>query len=388
MNRIEANASVVNRTIKAAGGDVTVTRTVSLDYNDLINKPDIPDSTSDLINDSGFISSETDPVFAASPAHGITSADIANWNGKSDFSGAYADLTGKPTIPTVPTNVSAFNNDAGYLTSVPSEYVTETEMQTALASKADTADIPTAVSDLTNDSGFITSAGAPVQSVNGQTGAVTVTVPTKTSDLTNDSGFISSVPVSSVDGKTGAVTVIPTGGTTGQVLAKASNTDRDVEWVNQSGGGGDTWRVIADLTLTEEVLSINITEDSNGNPLSLKEFRVFASVPKCTQASNGQWGVNSYWLDSSGGFNTGSGRHGSLAMKLNPDNTATSIIEQFGIGGYNNTNFSAINGGFYDGRLIEARSFPNGFTAIRLRQSNTSYNLPVGTHIYMYGVDL
>lgn len=33
------------------------------------------------------------------------------------FSGDYNDLTNKPTIPTVPTNVSAFTNDAGYLTS-------------------------------------------------------------------------------------------------------------------------------------------------------------------------------------------------------------------------------------------------------------------------------
>lgn len=31
--------------------------------------------------------------------------------------GDYDDLTNKPTIPTVPTNVSDFNNDAGYLTS-------------------------------------------------------------------------------------------------------------------------------------------------------------------------------------------------------------------------------------------------------------------------------
>lgn len=118
-----------------------------------------------------------------------------------------------------------------------------------------TTAIPSKTSDLTNDSGFLTSAGAvtsfngqhgavtytaPVTSVNGQTGAVTVSVPTKTSDLQNDSGYITSAPVSSVDGKTGAVTVIPTGGTTGQVLAKASNTDRDVEWVNQSGGGGSS----------------------------------------------------------------------------------------------------------------------------------------------------
>ena len=32
------------------------------------------------------------------------------------FSGNYNDLTNKPTIPTVPTNVGAFTNDAGYIT--------------------------------------------------------------------------------------------------------------------------------------------------------------------------------------------------------------------------------------------------------------------------------
>ena len=88
-------------------------------------------NTSDLTNDSGFITgyTETDPVFVASPAHGISSNDISNWNGKSNFSGSYNDLTNKPTIPTK-------------------------------------------TSDLTNDSGFLTS--APVSSVNGNTGAVTV----------------------------------------------------------------------------------------------------------------------------------------------------------------------------------------------------------------------
>jgi 8-oxo-dGTP diphosphatase len=35
------------------------------------------------------------------------------------------------------------------------------------------------------------SAAAPVQSVNGQTGAVSLSIPSKTSDLNNDSGFIS-----------------------------------------------------------------------------------------------------------------------------------------------------------------------------------------------------
>lgn len=92
----------------------------------------VPTKVSDLTNDSGFITSytETDPVFSASAAASITSADITAWNGKSTFSGSYNDLTdkptlfsgdyndlsNKPTIPTVPTNVSAFTNDAGYIT--------------------------------------------------------------------------------------------------------------------------------------------------------------------------------------------------------------------------------------------------------------------------------
>lgn len=48
----------------------------------------------------------------------------------------------------------------------------------------DTYTIPQKTSDLTNDSGFITASGAPVQSVNGNTGAVTITVPAAASSGT------------------------------------------------------------------------------------------------------------------------------------------------------------------------------------------------------------
>ena len=106
-------------------------------YNDLSNKPTIPSNTSQLTNDSGFLTNytETDPTV---PSHvkNITSTDISNWNNKSNFSGNYNDLSNKPTIPTVPTNVSAFTNDSGYLTSVPSEYVTETEMNTKVSTES------------------------------------------------------------------------------------------------------------------------------------------------------------------------------------------------------------------------------------------------------------
>ena len=41
----------------------------------------------------GVITSETDPVFTASPAHGITSANITAWNGKATVSSVSVSLT-------------------------------------------------------------------------------------------------------------------------------------------------------------------------------------------------------------------------------------------------------------------------------------------------------
>ena len=56
----------------------------------------------------------------------ITTSKVNQWDNKSDFSGSYNDLTNKPTIPT---KVSELTNDKGYLTSIPSEYINETELQ-------------------------------------------------------------------------------------------------------------------------------------------------------------------------------------------------------------------------------------------------------------------
>ena len=56
---------------------------------------------------------------------GITTNKITEWNNKSNFSGNYNDLTNKPTIPT---KTSQLTNDSGFITSIPSEYVTETEL--------------------------------------------------------------------------------------------------------------------------------------------------------------------------------------------------------------------------------------------------------------------
>lgn len=70
----------------------------------------VPEKTSDLINDSGFISSESDPTV---PNHvkNITQNNINSWNEKSNFSGSYNDLSNKPTIPTF-----SYDSSSGTLT--------------------------------------------------------------------------------------------------------------------------------------------------------------------------------------------------------------------------------------------------------------------------------
>ncbi|MBQ5696167.1 MAG: hypothetical protein IIV48_05880 [Clostridium sp.] len=139
------NIKTINSESLLGEGNIIIQGGGSSDYEDLENKPkinnieltgnktlnnlgiqpagnyalesEIPTKTSDLTNDSGFITgyTETDPTV---PSHvkNITQANITSWNNKSDFSGDYNDLSNKPTIPTVPTKVSAFTNDVGYLT--------------------------------------------------------------------------------------------------------------------------------------------------------------------------------------------------------------------------------------------------------------------------------
>lgn len=165
--------------VNGKSGDVTLTAS---DVGALPSTTKIPSATSDLTNDSGYITAAGAPVQSVDGQTGevVTNAvkttaqtltddqkAQARTNigaGTSSFSGAYDDLTGKPTIPS---KTSELDNDSGFITNA------------ALAPYAKTADVPTKTSQLNNDSGFVDAAGAsaaaPVQSVNAKTGAVVLT---------------------------------------------------------------------------------------------------------------------------------------------------------------------------------------------------------------------
>lgn len=133
-------------------------------------KSKIPTKTSDLTNDSGYITSytETDPVFEASAASGITSTDISNWNGKLDY--VSWDTTNNiykvshngsgTSLPSLNSNNKVSMGHLPFATSITNSSSTipkTSAVYDALSTKANTSDIPTKTSDLTNDSGFITS---------------------------------------------------------------------------------------------------------------------------------------------------------------------------------------------------------------------------------------
>ena len=131
-------------------------------YNDLINKPTIPTVptyVSAFTNDAGYLTNftETDPQFSAwdKDYNDLTNKPVlfdGDYNSLTNkpvlFDGDYNSLANTPPIPTVPSNVSAFNNDAGYVTAV--------DVQQA-------ANIPTNLSAFENDANYITVADIPAQ---------------------------------------------------------------------------------------------------------------------------------------------------------------------------------------------------------------------------------
>lgn len=93
-----------------------------------------------------------------------------------------------PDTTVIPTNISELTNDSGYLTSIPTEYITETELEAKGYLTSYTETDPTVPE-------WAKSATKPTYTAS-EVGALpdTTTIPTKTSDLTNDSGYLTVIP--------------------------------------------------------------------------------------------------------------------------------------------------------------------------------------------------
>lgn len=178
-------------------------------YDDSELKREIAEIKIDYVKKDNFTSMETDPT-------------VPSWAKQATKPTYTADEVGAlPNTTVIPTKTSQLENDSGFITDTTGvesvngkKGIVELTAEDVGALPADTT-IPTKTSELTNDSGFITD--VPVKSVNSKIGNVTLNaddvgalpsntkIPTKTSDLQNDSGFITAAPVDSVNGKTGAV---------------------------------------------------------------------------------------------------------------------------------------------------------------------------------------
>ena len=151
----------------------------------------VPTKTSELQNDSGFITNETDPT-VPTVVKNITQADINTWNNKQN------QLISGSTIKTINDisllgsgniNVGGSEYSAGTGISINNGVINNT--LTSYNDLEDLPTIPTKTSDLINDSEFVQSNELAEVAFNGSYNALSGTpvIPDSTSDLTNDSNF-------------------------------------------------------------------------------------------------------------------------------------------------------------------------------------------------------
>ena len=142
-------------------------------YEDLTDKPKIPvvDVNKAYVDEQLANKSDINHTHTELHTHNnkdvldiVTQEKINEWNSKSDFSGDYNDLINKPTIPTLDgyatesyvKNAIAdaqLNGGSGSGSIDLSGYATKDELN----AKANVSDIPTKTSQLTKDSKFLTS---------------------------------------------------------------------------------------------------------------------------------------------------------------------------------------------------------------------------------------
>lgn len=190
----------------AAKADLKAVAT-SGSYNDLIDKPTIPEKVSDLTNDSGFITPSALNGYATEEyvqnqgyITGIDSTDVITalgyTPGTSNFDGDYNGLTNKPTLGTL-----ASKDTVDYNTEVTNKpdltiYATNEALNNGLAAKQDTiTDLETIRSGAEKGSTAVQPGALATVATSGNYNdlndkPVIPVVPTKVSAFENDAGYL------------------------------------------------------------------------------------------------------------------------------------------------------------------------------------------------------
>ena len=179
ITKLSENVDDINETLKDKADKTELVNYLTKDdasnqyqaKGDYAVKTDIPTKTSELVNDSGYLTEDAlQDEYALKTDIPTKTSQLTNDSGYLTEHQSLADYALKTDIPT---KTSQLVNDSGYLT----------EHQ-SLADYALKTDIPTKTSQLTNDSGYLTEH----QSLADY--ALKTDIPTKTSQLTNDSGYL------------------------------------------------------------------------------------------------------------------------------------------------------------------------------------------------------
>ena len=303
---------------------------------------DIPTKTSQLQNDSGY----------------ITDAGVTSFNGN----------TGAVTY-TAP--VTKVNNKTGAVS------LTATDV----GALPDTTSIPSKTSQLQNDSGFITDAG--VTSFNGNTGAITYTAPVtkvnnKTGDVSLTASDVGAVPTTrTVNSKALSADITLFASDVGalpdttSIPSKVSDLDNDSNFTTKTYVDGTSGRVYygqVDSTSTATVFTAQIdgiTEYYDGLAIMLKNG-VITSASGFTININGLGAKGSY-------NNTASGYGTTLPTR---DTTLFNIAYTMLF--------------IYDADIVEGggwicyRGYGSNTNTIGYQVRTNSYSLPMDSVTYRY----
>ena len=149
---------------------------------------------------------------------------------------------------------------------------------------------------------------------------------------------------------------------------------------------GDNWRTVSDLTLSEATGLVTINTDSNNQPFTLKQMRIYIYIPQKADAvtTNGYLeattlGQSGYYISFGAPNWISKTQDNYWLVELMPSNSlpacAKMSVGRPSLVGYNIQTYYERNGHISD-NYTSVRLFINGLEP-----------LPVGTHIVVEGID-